>query len=74
MMTSLYQHLSGEAVVEATVERFYARVLADARIQHFFANTDMGRQRAHEGFSALRLRVASAATTTRTCAPHTRRE
>lgn len=47
-MSSLYQQLGGEAALDAAVDRFYDKVLADARISHFFADTDMTRQRAHQ--------------------------
>lgn len=44
MSTSLYEKLGGEAAVNAAVDIFYAKVLADNRIKHFFANADMERQ------------------------------
>lgn len=47
-MSSLYQELGGAAAVEAAVDIFYDKVLADSRIQHFFDNTNMARQRAHQ--------------------------
>lgn len=47
-MTSLYERLGGTAAVDAAVDLFYDKVLADERIQHFFENTDMARQRAHQ--------------------------
>ena len=47
-MSSLYERLGGEADVDAAVDGFYDKVLADVRIRHFFANTDMKRQRAHQ--------------------------
>jgi hemoglobin len=47
-MDTLYQRLGGEAALDAAVDRFYDRVLADARIRHFFSNTDMARQRQHQ--------------------------
>ena len=43
-MTSLYERLGGEAAVDAAVERFYGRVLADDRIRHFFDGVDMAAQ------------------------------
>jgi hemoglobin len=38
---SLYQRIGGKPALEATVDRFYARVLADERIKHFFTTVDM---------------------------------
>ncbi|MEW6648007.1 MAG: group 1 truncated hemoglobin [Pseudomonadota bacterium] len=48
MTTSLYERLGGAAAVDAAVDIFYDKVLADARINHFFTNTDMARQRQHQ--------------------------
>lgn len=48
MTTSLYEKLGGETAVNAAVDIFYDKVLADERIKHFFANTDMTRQRAKQ--------------------------
>jgi hemoglobin len=42
---SLYQRLGGAAAVEAAVDVFYGKVLADPLLQRFFAGTDMQRQR-----------------------------
>lgn len=42
---SLYDDLGGEAAVDAAVDLFYSKVLADDRIKHFFAHTDMARQK-----------------------------
>ncbi|QDF96693.1 group 1 truncated hemoglobin [Azoarcus sp. DD4] len=47
-MTSLYDKLGGAPAVEAAVDIFYGKVLADARIKHFFSSTDMARQRQHQ--------------------------
>jgi len=47
-MTTLYEKLGGDAAVDAAVDRFYDKVLADDRIKHFFADTDMVRQRQHQ--------------------------
>ncbi len=47
-MSSLYERLGGEAAVTAAVDLFYDKVLADPRINHFFTNTDMTRQRQHQ--------------------------
>lgn len=47
-MTSLYEQLGGEPAVDAAVDKFYDKVLADDRIKHFFNDTDMDKQRAHQ--------------------------
>ena len=47
-MTTLYERLGGAAAIDAAVDIFYDKVLADARISHFFSNTDMTRQRSHQ--------------------------
>jgi len=47
-MSSLYERIGGEAAINAAVDLFYNKVLADARIKHFFTNTDMTRQRQHQ--------------------------
>lgn len=47
-MTSLYERLGGAPAVEAAVDIFYTKVLADERLKHFFVNTDMARQRQHQ--------------------------
>jgi hemoglobin len=41
---SLYQKLGGKAAVEAVVDRFYEKVIADKRINHFFEDINMKRQ------------------------------
>ncbi|NJM76081.1 MAG: group 1 truncated hemoglobin, partial [Acaryochloridaceae cyanobacterium RU_4_10] len=38
-MTTLYDKLGGAVTVDLAVEKFYAKVLADERVQHFFAQT-----------------------------------
>ncbi len=43
-MTTLYENLGGAAAVDAAVDKFYRRVLADDRIAHFFETVDMERQ------------------------------
>lgn len=45
---SLYDILGGEGAIDAVVDTFYKKVLADDRIKHFFENTDMKRQHAHQ--------------------------
>ncbi|MCH8237008.1 MAG: group 1 truncated hemoglobin [Proteobacteria bacterium] len=45
MTTSLYERLGGEAAVNAAVDIFYRKVLADPSISDFFDTTDMEEQR-----------------------------
>ena len=45
MTTSLYERLGGEAAVNAAVDIFYRKVLADPSISDFFDTTDMDEQR-----------------------------
>lgn len=47
-MTPLYERLGGERAIDAAVDLFYDKVLADARINHFFTDTEMDRQRGHQ--------------------------
>jgi hemoglobin len=47
-MDSLYDRLGGGPAVDAAVDLFYAKVLADARIRHLFANTDIDLLRRHQ--------------------------
>jgi len=47
-MSTLYERLGGEPAINAAVDLFYDKVLADERIKHFFTNTDMERQRGHQ--------------------------
>ena len=42
---SLYAKLGGEEAVDAAVDQFYEKVLADERVNYFFAKTDMKKQR-----------------------------
>jgi hemoglobin len=42
---SLYERIGGEAAVDAAVDVFYRRVLADERIAHHFEDVDMDVQR-----------------------------
>ncbi len=44
MSDSLFDRIGGEAAVNAAVELFYRKVLADHRINRFFDNTDMEKQ------------------------------
>ena len=41
---SLYQKLGGKAALEAVVDAFYVKVLADDRIKHIFADINMEKQ------------------------------
>lgn len=41
---SLFERIGGSSAVDAAVDAFYNRVLADDRIAHHFAGLDMGRQ------------------------------
>ncbi len=43
-MTSLYERLGGEPAVNAAVDIFYRKVLADTRISRFFETADMEKQ------------------------------
>ncbi|MGJ8686404.1 MAG: group I truncated hemoglobin [Spongiibacteraceae bacterium] len=47
-MTSLYERLGGEAAVDAAVDIFYDKVLADDRIKDFFEGLDMFAQAAKQ--------------------------
>jgi hemoglobin len=42
---SLYNDIGGSAAVNAAVDLFYEKVLADDRVKHFFADVDMAGQR-----------------------------
>lgn len=42
---SLYQKLGGKAAIDAAVEAFYVKVLADKRVNHFFEDINMNKQR-----------------------------
>ena len=50
MSESLYDRLGGAAAVEAAVDKFYERVLADDRINYFFDGVDMNKQRHKQKF------------------------
>lgn len=47
-MSSLYEKIGGEAAVDAAVDLFYRKVLADDRISHYFDAIDMDSQRAKQ--------------------------
>jgi len=42
---SLYQKLGGKGAIDAAVELFYKKVLADERVKHFFDDVSMTKQR-----------------------------
>ncbi len=44
MSESLYERIGGEAAVNAAVDIFYRKVLADERINRFFEGVDMDKQ------------------------------
>lgn len=43
-MSSLYEQIGGEPAVDAAVDIFYRKVLADDRISNFFDDVDMDEQ------------------------------
>jgi hemoglobin len=45
---TLYERLGGRDAVEAVVDEFYDRVLADPQLAPYFADVDMDQQRAHQ--------------------------
>ncbi|MCB1616623.1 MAG: group 1 truncated hemoglobin [Pseudomonadales bacterium] len=47
-MSNLYERIGGEAAVNAAVDVFYKKVLADDRINSFFENLDMAAQAAKQ--------------------------
>jgi hemoglobin len=47
-MSSLFERLGGAGAIDLAVDNFYGKVLADPRINHFFVNTDMKKQRHHQ--------------------------
>ncbi len=48
MTQNLYEKIGGEAAVNAAVDIFYRKVLADARISKFFEGVDMNTQAAKQ--------------------------
>ncbi len=46
--TTLYEKLGGQQAVKQVVDKFYNDVLADDIVNHFFAHTDMEKQRRHQ--------------------------
>lgn len=47
-MSTLFDKIGGEAAVNAAVDIFYRKVLADDSINHFFETTDMAAQHAKQ--------------------------
>ncbi|MFL5350104.1 MAG: group 1 truncated hemoglobin [Hyalangium sp.] len=47
-MSTLFEQIGGEKAMDAAVELFYRKVLADDRISHFFDDVDMERQAAKQ--------------------------
>lgn len=45
---TIFERIGGEAAVDAAVDIFYRKVLADDRISHFFDTVDMDKQRAKQ--------------------------
>lgn len=49
MAETLYDQLGGEEAISKVVDYFYSElVMKDASVNHFFQNTDMEKQRAHQ--------------------------
>ena len=44
----LFDRLGGDAAVDACVEKFYVKVLADERIKHMFADVEMAQLINHQ--------------------------
>lgn len=47
-MSDLFEKIGGAPAVEAAVDLFYKKVLADKRIKHFFDGVNMERQAGHQ--------------------------
>lgn len=47
-METFYSKYGGEETISKVVDYFYDLVLADDTVNHFFANTDMEKQRKHQ--------------------------
>lgn len=45
---TLYERLGGRESIVAVVDEFYDRVMADERVNYYFEDVDMTRQRAHQ--------------------------
>ncbi len=48
MIDELYDLIGGRQTIWAATESFYRRVLADDRVSHFFASTDMAHLKARQ--------------------------
>ena len=46
--SSIYARIGGQPAIDAAVELFYKKVLADKRVNHFFEEVNMRRQRAKQ--------------------------
>ena len=42
---SIYERLGGQPAIDAAVELFYKKVLADKKVNHFFEDVNMNRQK-----------------------------
>lgn len=47
-VASLFEKLGGTVAIQAVVDEFYQRVLADAELEPYFAHTDMDQQTKHQ--------------------------
>ena len=47
-MSDLFEKIGGTPAVDAAVDLFYKKVLADERIKHFFDGVNMERQAGHQ--------------------------
>ncbi|MBP5976652.1 group 1 truncated hemoglobin [Brasilonema sp. CT11] len=47
-MSTLFDQLGGQQGIEQIVDDFYKRIMADNTLNHFFANTDLDKQRRHQ--------------------------
>lgn len=47
-LSTLFEQLGGADAIDAAVDIFYVKVLADERIKHFFEGVDMSRQANHQ--------------------------
>jgi hemoglobin len=47
-LTTVYEQIGGAKAMDAAVDLFYRKVLADDRISHFFEDVDMERQAAKQ--------------------------
>tara|TARA_R110002096_G_scaffold16106_49_gene55340 strand:- start:9125 stop:9628 length:504 start_codon:yes stop_codon:yes gene_type:complete len=41
---TIYERIGGTAAIDAAVDRFYEKILADDRVNHFFEDVNMSRQ------------------------------